>query len=81
MCFSNLLAGELVIKHFFFFRKRKPVLKEKHVCSFGKAFLSKKRVLVEICVIWWFAKHLQVAEIAGISFILMGIFFRVFRVI
>ena len=33
MCFSNLLAGKLVIKHFFFFRKRKPVLKEKHVCS------------------------------------------------
>jgi len=29
--------------HFFFFTKRKPVLKEKQKSFFGKAFLSKKR--------------------------------------
>ena len=38
-------------QHFFFLGKRKPVLKEKQKISFGKAFLSKKRFLVEICVI------------------------------
>jgi len=27
--------------------RRKPVLKEKQICSFGKAFLSKKRFLVK----------------------------------
>ncbi len=37
-------------QHFFFLTKRKPVLKEK-LSSFGKAFLSKKSFLVEICVI------------------------------
>ena len=36
-----------ITQHFFFFTKRKPVLKEKQICSFGKAFLSKKRFLVE----------------------------------
>jgi hypothetical protein len=35
-----------ITQHFFFFTKRKPVLKEKQICSFGKAFLSKKRFLV-----------------------------------
>ncbi len=39
-------------QHFFFFTKRKPVLKEKDKYSFGKAFLFKKR-FVELCVIWW----------------------------
>ena len=29
------------------------MLKEKQICSFGKAFLSKKRFLVKICVILW----------------------------
>jgi hypothetical protein len=44
---------------------------------------KKNMFVLKICVIRWFAKHLQVAEIAGISFILMGVafFFRVFRVI
>jgi len=28
------------------------VLKEKQICSFGKAFLSEKRFIVKICVIW-----------------------------
>ena len=36
-----------ITQHFFFFRKRKPVLKEKQKCSFGKAFLFKKKFLVE----------------------------------
>ena len=36
-----------ITQHFFFFTKRKPVLKEKQICSFGKAFLSKKRFLVK----------------------------------
>jgi hypothetical protein len=39
-------------QHFFFFTKRKPVLKEKTKSSFGKAFLFKKR-FVKICVIVW----------------------------
>ncbi len=39
-------------QHFFFFTKRKPVLKEKDKYSFGKTFLFKKR-FVKICVIWW----------------------------
>ena len=52
-----LQAKTFTKKHFFFFTKRKPVLKEKTNCffdktffvkesflsSFGKAFLSKKR--------------------------------------
>jgi hypothetical protein len=38
-----------ITQHFFFFTKRKPVLKEKQICSFGKAFLSKKRFLEQIC--------------------------------
>jgi len=33
--------------HFFFFTKRKPVLKEKQKSSFGKAFLSKKRFVLK----------------------------------
>jgi len=31
----------------FLFTKRKPALKEKHKCSFGKAFLSKKRFVLK----------------------------------
>jgi len=42
MCFSNLLAGELVIKHFFFFRKRKPVLKENMFVLLVKLFFQRK---------------------------------------
>ena len=39
---------------FLFLEKRKPVLKEKQIISsFGKAFLSKIRFLVKICVILW----------------------------
>jgi len=41
-------------QHFFFLQKRKPVLKEKQISSFGKAFLSKKRFLVNV-----FTKPLQ----------------------
>ena len=43
-----------ITQHFFFFTKRKPVLKEKQqISSFGKAFLFKKKFLVKICVILW----------------------------
>jgi hypothetical protein len=47
-----------ITQHFFFFTKRKPVLKEKQICSFGKAFLSKKRFLVNsrgllIAICYW----------------------------
>ncbi len=37
------IAETRLTQHFFFFTKRKPVLKEKRICSFGKAFLSAKR--------------------------------------
>jgi hypothetical protein len=46
-------------QHFFFFTKRKPVLKEKQG-FFGKAFLSKKKFLVEICVILWLATNIMI---------------------
>ena len=35
-----------ITQHFFFFTKRKPVLKEKQMGSLGKAFRSKKGFLV-----------------------------------
>ena len=47
-----VIGGITLSKHFFFFAKRKPVLKEKQKSSFGEAFLSKKN-LVRICVILW----------------------------
>jgi hypothetical protein len=42
-----MYCNHKITQHFFFFTKRKPVLKEKRICSFGKAFLSKKRFLVK----------------------------------
>jgi len=51
MCVSGLWSdyfyNHKITQHFFFFTKRKPVLKEKQISSFGKAFLSKKRFLVK----------------------------------
>ena len=38
------LSEQTFKKHFFFFKKRKPVLKEKSNCFFGKAFFSKERL-------------------------------------
>jgi len=43
----QLFYNHKITQHFFFFTKRKPVLKEKQISSFGKAFLSKKRFLVK----------------------------------
>ena len=37
-----VIGGIILSKHFFFFVKRKPVLKEKNSCFFGKAFFSKE---------------------------------------
>ena len=59
MCLAEAKKTTRLTQHFFFFTKRKPVLKEKRIGSFGKAFLSKKMFLVEICVILWLAKHVQ----------------------
>ena len=42
----KIIAGIPAHKHFFFLEKRKPVLKEKNNSSFGKAFLLKKRFVV-----------------------------------
>ncbi len=42
----------------FLFQKKKTCAKRKHVCSFGKAFLSKRRFLVKIRVILWLAKQI-----------------------
>ncbi len=44
---SAMKCNHKITQHFFFFTKRKPVLKEKQICSFGKAFLSKKRFIVK----------------------------------
>jgi hypothetical protein len=48
----NKSKNHEISQHFFFLEKRKPVLKEKQKTSFGKALLSKKRLLVKIRVIW-----------------------------
>ena len=44
-CFAKAFTEKML--------RRKPVLKEKQISSFGKAFLSKKRFLVKICAILW----------------------------
>jgi uncharacterized membrane protein len=38
-----VIGGIVLSKHFFFLEKRKPVLKEKNNCFFGRAFFSKER--------------------------------------
>jgi len=52
---NGYVLWELFNQHFFFFTKRKPVLKEK--TPSGKAFLSNKKFLVKICVISWLIKR------------------------
>ena len=38
-----VIGGIILSKHFFFLTKRKPVLKEKNNCFFGRAFFSEER--------------------------------------